>query len=67
MSTMLEGDNGAYVVSTLINQGKQRKIPRGRVLVFSEDFVAVQEEATKQATEARRLFGVPAVKEEPVV
>ena len=67
MSTMLEGSDGAYVVSTLVTQGKQRKIPRGRVLVFSDDLVAVQVEAEKQATEARRLFGVPAVKEEPVV
>lgn len=64
---MLEGDKGAYVVSTLTAQGKRRKIPRHRTLVLGDDWAPVLAEAEKQAKAARRLFGVPVDLPEPVV
>lgn len=67
MATMLEGSEGAYVVSTLVKEGKRRKVSRGRVLVFGDGFAEVLVEAEKQAKAARRLFGVQLALSEPVV
>lgn len=67
MSTMLEESGGMYVVSTISAAGKQRKMPRGRVMVPKGDVAMRQAEIVRQAKALRVAVGVKDGNEEQVV
>ncbi len=66
MSTQIEQVPGGWVISTLIREGSQRKIPRKAVIIMDPSLTAMRAEVERQAQEARTVFGVQLPQSEPV-
>ncbi len=67
MSTQLTEHDTHWEVSTLVAEGKRHKLPRLRVMVEKGEPEALRAEIIRQATAARKAFGLEQVTEAPVV
>ena len=67
MSTQLR-DLGLFIeVSTVVGEGRRKKLPRTSVLIPSSNPQALRDEVVRQATAIRKRLGLKVSPLEPVV